>query len=246
MPRLTSGTDFQLFDTLDSTSLEAKRQVEAGENGPRWIVALTQTGGYGRRGRAWEQRTGDFAGSLFFEPAGPAENLGQVSFIVALALAETLEEFTSAEKIKLKWPNDVLIDGAKCAGILLENLGAHLAIGIGVNMVTAPEGMPYPTTRLMDHSDELPEPAAFAEILDTHFWRIYKEWREQGFEPIRQQWLSSAAGVFEEITVRLPNEELKGVFAGLDETGALELRLAEGKRTIAAGEVFFTAPGKKS
>lgn len=246
MQRFPSGADLQLFDTLDSTSLEAKRRIEAGEDGPRWIVALTQTAGYGRRGRGWEQRTGDFAGTLFFKPDGEKETLGQVSFIVALALAAALDEIIPPEKIKLKWPNDVLVDGGKCAGVLLENLGEHLAIGVGVNMVTAPEDMPYKTARLMDHAKALPDPPDFAARLDEHFWLIYQIWREQGFEPVRQQWLARAAGVFEEITVRLPNEELKGVFAGLDETGALVLRSGGGKRTIAAGEVFFTAPKNES
>lgn len=244
MSRLPSGADLQLFDTLDSTSLEAKRRIEAGENGPRWIVALTQTAGYGRRGRGWEQRTGDFAGTLFFKPESAGENLGQVSFIVALALAAVFDEIAPPKKIKLKWPNDILLDGKKCAGILLENLGAHLAIGVGVNIVTAPRDAPYPTARLMDFTEAPPDPSNFAAALDAHFWRVYGNWRSLGFEPIRQQWLARAAGVGEEITVRLPNETLTGVFAGLDETGALVLRSAAGKRTIAAGEVFF-APQKK-
>ncbi len=246
MAKLASGADLQLFDTLDSTSLEAKRRIEAGENGPRWIVALKQTAGYGRRGRGWEQRAGDFAGTLFFKPDSEKETLGQVSFIVSLALAAAFDEIIPQEKTRLKWPNDVLVEGGKCAGILLENLGAHLAIGVGVNMVTAPEGMPYKTARLIDHATDLPDPPDFAACLDEHFWRVYQIWREQGFEPVRQQWLARAASVFEEITVRLPNEELKGVFAGLDETGALVLRSAAGKRTIAAGEVFFAASKKES
>ncbi len=242
MQRLPSGADLQLFDTLDSTSLEAKRRIDAGEDGPRWIVALTQTAGYGRRGRGWEQRTGDFAGTLFFKPEGEAEQLGQISFIVALALAATLDELIPPESVRLKWPNDVLLDGKKCAGILLENLDAHLAIGVGVNIITAPTGAPYPTARLMDYVKAPPDPPALAARLDEHFWRLYRDWRTHGFEPIRQQWLARAAGLFEEITVRLPKEELTGVFAGLDESGALVLRLSDGKRTIAAGEVFFDSP----
>lgn len=244
MTRLSSGTDLQLFDTLDSTSLEAKRQIEAGSDGPRWIVALTQTAGYGRRGRGWEQRTGDFAGTLFFKPEGMSENLGQVSFVVALALAAVLDTIAPQEKIRLKWPNDVLLNQKKCAGILLENLGAHLAIGVGVNIVTAPKNMPYPTTRLMDFCETPPAPPDFAAALDEHFWRVYQNWRSLGFEPIRQQWLARAAGLQEEIVVRLPNEGVTGVFEGLDKNGALVLRSEAGKRTIAAGEVFF-APQTK-
>ncbi|WP_425407940.1 biotin--[acetyl-CoA-carboxylase] ligase [Hyphococcus sp.] len=249
MTRLASGADLQLFDTLDSTSLEAKRRIEAGENGPRWIVALTQTAGYGRRGRRWEQRTGDFAGTLFFKPEIDGEALGQVSFIVALALAAVLENHVPPEKISLKWPNDILTGGKKCAGVLLEKLSAHLAIGVGVNIVTAPADTPYQTARLLDYADTAPEPAPepadFAAALDAHFWPLYEAWRARGFAPVREAWLARAAGLGREITVRLPNQTLTGVFDGLDASGALVLRSGGQKRTIAAGEVFFAPEEKK-
>ncbi len=246
MPRFPSGADLLVFDTLDSTSLDAKRRIEAGEAGPRWIIAHKQTAGYGRRGRDWAQREGDFAGTLFFKPEAPADQLGQASFIAALALAETLDQYLPPEKIRLKWPNDALLGGGKCAGILLEKVGAFLTIGVGINIVTAPGDTPYPTARLMDHVDAPPSPEALAAAIDAHFWRRYRAWRAHGFEPIRQQWLLRAAGLNQEITVRLPTETLKGVFTGIDETGALVLRIAGGKRTIAAGDVFFAPPGDNS
>ncbi len=207
------------------------------------MLALTQTAGYGRRGRGWEQQTGDFAGSLLFRPDAPPEHWGQLSFIVALTLASALDEILPEDKITLKWPNDVLLDGAKCAGILLESLGSVLSIGVGVNIVTAPEGLPYKVARLVDHAPSPPAPEKLADRLDHHFWTFYRLWQVQGFAPIRDAWLARAVGLHENIIVRLPNDELSGVFDGLDETGALVLRSPAGRRTIAAGEVFFAPTG---
>lgn len=239
MARLPSGTALEIFDTLDSTSLEAKRWASDGEAGPRWFLALTQTAGYGRRSREWEQRAGDFAGTLLFKPEGPVERLGQISFVVALALAAALDEIIPEEKLTLKWPNDVLIDGGKCAGILLENLGPAMSVGVGVNILTNPQGLAYPTARLIDYVKSPPAPQALLERLDSHFWRVYRQWRDEGFAPVRAQWLARAAGLGKDIVVRLPNETIEGAFGGIDETGALILRLGAGTRTIAAGEVFF-------
>ena len=239
MKKLPSGTRLETFDTLDSTSAEAKRRAEAGEAGPVWYHALIQTAGYGRRGRGWEQQTGDFSGTLLFKPDAPLDRWGQLSFIIALSLAAVLDEHVPEDRIALKWPNDVLLDGGKCAGILLENLGKHLSIGIGVNIVTAPEGQPYKTSRLADHAGAPPAPGQLLERLDHHFWTFYGLWRTRGFSVIREAWLARAGGLGREITVRLPNEAFSGVFEGIDETGALILRSAAGTRTIAAGDVFF-------
>ncbi|WP_428408540.1 biotin--[acetyl-CoA-carboxylase] ligase [Hyphococcus sp.] len=240
MRRLPSGTRIETFDTLDSTSAEARRRSEAGATEPVWIVALRQTDGYGRRGRRWEQDAGDFAGTLLFKPEAPPEHWGQLSFVIALGLASAFDGLVGEDKIDLKWPNDVLLDGGKCAGILLENLGRHLSIGVGVNMVTAPEGMPYKVTRLVDYVLPPPGPGAFAASLDGHFQDYYGTWVREGFAPIRDIWLKRARGVAAKITVRLPNAEFSGVFEGIDETGALILRTGEGTRTIAAGDVFFS------
>ncbi len=236
---LPSGTGFEIFETLDSTSAEAKRRAEKGETGPRWFLALTQTAGYGRRAREWEQRAGDFAATLLFRPTASAERLGQLSFVVALALASALDEFVAEDKITLKWPNDVLIDGGKSAGILLENLDGVLSVGVGVNIVSKPQGLAYAAARLVDHAKAPPAPPVLLARLDEHFWRIYRQWREEGFAPVRAQWLARAAGLGREIEARLPNEVISGTFDGIDETGALILRSAAGTRTIAAGEVFF-------
>lgn len=223
--------------------MEARRRAPLGEPGPRWFIALRQTAGYGRQGRAWRQATGDFAGTLAFKPQAAVSALGQISFIAALAVASALDEYVAPEKLALKWPNDILIDGAKAAGILLEHIdgdsGALLAVGIGVNIVSAPSDVAYPTARLVDHADQPPSPADLAARIDHHFWAYMKDWRANGFANIRQLWLTRARGIGETITVRLPNEELSGVFEGINESGALILQSGAEKRIISAGDVFF-------
>jgi BirA family transcriptional regulator, biotin operon repressor / biotin---[acetyl-CoA-carboxylase] ligase len=241
--RLPSGAYLDTFETLDSTSMEARRRAPLGEPGPRWFIALRQTAGYGRQGRAWRQATGDFAGTLAFKPQAAASVLGQISFIAALAVASALDEYVAPRKLALKWPNDILIDGAKAAGILLEHIGggegALLAVGIGVNIVSAPADVAYKTARLVDHADQPPSPADLAARIDHHFWAYMKDWRANGFANIRQLWLTRARGIGEAITVRLPNEELSGVFEGINESGALILQSGAEKRIISAGDVFF-------
>lgn len=243
--KLPSGAAIEIYETLDSTSAEARRRAVAGERGPRWFVALTQTAGYGRRGRAWEQQTGDFAGTLLLSNEGPAETLGQLSFVIALALFDALAEVVGEDCLTLKWPNDVLLHGGKCAGILLENLGRESMIGVGVNVVSAPAGLAYATARLSDHCAAPPTPSAFAARLDGCFWGWFRIWREQGFGPVREMWLARAQGVGAPIVVRLPSEALAGIFKGVDDTGALILGYEGGERRLAAGEVFFGAPQKQ-
>lgn len=248
MKKLPSGAIVEIFETLDSTSLEVKRRAKDMRTGARWLIALSQTAGYGRRGRAWAQQSGDFAGTLAFKPDAPAASLGQLSFIAALSAGSALDEFVSPHLISFKWPNDILLNGAKVAGLLLERIDEEqtpiLSIGIGINIVSAPEETPYPTARLIDHASSPPEPARLVASIDAHFWRYYDEWRRAGFEPARRRWLERARGVGENIRVRLPNEELAGVFEGLDETGGLILRSEAGKRIIAAGEVYFEPRAK--
>ncbi|HPE32049.1 MAG TPA: hypothetical protein PLV61_12720, partial [Parvularculaceae bacterium] len=111
--RFSSGAALALFETLDSTSLEARRRADAGARGPIWILALEQTAGYGRRGSGWEQAPGDVAATFLFDPGAPVEKLGQLSFVAALAVANAVRRFAPRAPISLKWPNDVLVGGGK-------------------------------------------------------------------------------------------------------------------------------------
>lgn len=244
MKKLPSGASIEIFETLDSTSAEAKRRAAAATRGPAWIIALHQSAGYGRRGRAWTQESGDFAGSLLFSADSDTGAFGQLSFVLALAVHDALSGLITKGDIRIKWPNDILVDGAKIAGLLLEMVDAAsarmLVAGIGVNVVSAPAEAAYSTTRLLDY-DAAPMPLALAETIDANFWAHYQIWRKDGFAPVRRQWLERAAGLGAAITVRLPNETLSGVFEDLDETGGLVLRFEGGTRIISAGDVYFGA-----
>lgn len=246
--RLTSGAAVVLYETLDSTSLEAKRRAEAGGRGPLWIAAIEQSAGYGRRGSAWEQAAGDVAASFLFDPQAPREALGQLSFVAALAGADALRRFAPKAPVSLKWPNDILVDGGKIAGLLLELIerpaGPLVALGLGVNIVSKPGTADYPAARLIDWLGGAPAPAPkdFVKVFDEAFDAWRGRWRKEGFEPIRTEWLSLAAKKGEKIRVRLPAGTLEGVFADLDSTGALVLDCDGETRLISAGAVMSFSP----
>ena len=243
MKKFASGTSVEIFETLDSTSTEARRRAEKGDSGPAWILALHQTAGYGRRGRSWSQESGDFAGSLLFALDADAETLGQLSFVVALAVHDALARYAANKTLRIKWPNDILLDGAKVSGLLLELVdgpgGKKLIAGIGVNVVSKPENVAYPTARLLDLGVS-PMPMTIGEHIDANFWAHCENWQKHGFAPIRSQWLDRAAGLGSEITVRLPEDTLQGVFEDIDESGGLVLRFEGRTRIINAGDIYFS------
>jgi BirA family biotin operon repressor/biotin-[acetyl-CoA-carboxylase] ligase len=239
------GYGLKEFEDIDSTNEEARRLASQGERGPVWITAGRQTAGRGRRGRKWESPTGNLAATLLLSPGRPASECAQLSFVSALAASETVARFTPDADVKVKWPNDVLANGRKIAGILLESAsqGADplfLAIGIGINLKSHPPDTEFPATSLTALGISPPLPRHALLELAGPFAKWYDIWRADGFSPIRDAWLARAAGLGTRIRARLTNEETMGVFEGIDETGALLLREAQDRvRTIAAGEVFF-------
>lgn len=245
--RLSSGASVEFYETLDSTSAEAKRRAGQGARGPLWIVALEQTAGYGRRGAAWKQAPGDVAATLLFDPRLEAERLGELSFVAALATVEALAGAAPGAPFRLKWPNDILADGGKIAGLLLELVdapgaaaGPLVAFGAGVNIVSKPENVDYPTARLLDFlgASAPPSPAEFVASLDAAMRGWLELWRQEGFPPVRAAWLENAANLGEKIRVRLPGETVEGMFIDLDQSGALVLDCETGRRLIAAGAVL--------
>ena len=223
----------------------------AGERGPVWIAARRQTAGRGRRGRAWHSLEGNlFASGLYVIDRPPAQ-AAQLSFVAALAVAAVCDAaLGDASRTRLKWPNDVLVDGRKVAGILLESGaapggGLWLAVGIGINLVAAPDDTERPAIALSRAGGRLDRETALpllAGAFDTEFQR----WMQGGFGASRDHWLARAHGLGERCIVRLANETLDGVFGDLGPDGALRLDLASGQhRYISAGEVFFPAPGRE-
>lgn len=249
MAASTPDLPIAYYETLDSTNEEAKRRALAGATGPQWIVARRQGAGRGRRGRAWTSDTGNlFATGLYRLDCEPAR-AAQLSFAAALAVGDVCAQVLSPERVRLKWPNDVLVDGRKISGILLES-GQHavgglwLAVGIGVNLAHHPEDSERPATDLRAKGGEISVEEA-AERLSQRFDYWLERWAQGGFTPIRESWLSRVHGLGDRCVVRLDHETLEGVFADLGPDGSLRLDLKDGgRRFISAGDVFF--PGAQS
>lgn len=201
--------------------------------------ADVQTGGRGRRGRAWSSLPGNLFASVLVKlrpGEGPAQ---QLSFVAAVALARTLDTWVAFDRLTLKWPNDVMLGAVKVAGILLEGQLGATVIGFGVNLAAHPGDSERPATSLAG-AGLLPPPAgAVAERLAATFAATRAEWQAEGFAAIREAWLARAAGLGLPLVARLGTETLSGVFEGLAADGALQLRLDNGTlRAIHAGEVF--------
>lgn len=217
--------------------------ARAGENEGFWLRADRQSFGRGRQGRAWESASGNlFASSLVRVRANdPAAS--SLALVTSLALYDAVHAFLDKEKremLSLKWPNDLLLHGAKLSGILLEREDDAIVVGIGVNLAHHPEGLDRPVTSLAAHGLP-PAPDIFLRELADHFARWVGLWRESGLSRIRTEWLAKAHTVGTELSVHDPSgERLNGVFDGMTEDGALRLRLADGSvHVMHAGDVFL-------
>jgi len=245
-PPWPKGYELADFTEIDSTNEEAKRRAEAGAAGGAWLRADTQSAGRGRRGRTWVSPGGNLFATLLIRPQMTAGEAALLSFAAALSVADLLDAFVDPARVRLKWPNDVQLDGGKVCGVLLESSatsGAQvdwLAVGIGVNLANHP-GLDEPKTiALSDAMDQVPPSPSEALVhLAAGFAKWLNAYEEQGFEALRQPWLARARGLGEPLVARLPQEELRGTFQGIDEAGALLLETNGAVRKITAGEVFF-------
>lgn len=239
-----SGVRIEWLDEIDSTNEEGRRRFKAGETGPLWIAARRQSAGRGRRGRNWADLKGNlYCSGLYSLRCSPAE-AAQLSFAAALAASEVCEAALPGRSVKVKWPNDVLIEDQKACGVLLESgeaLGQviQLVVGIGINVATAPAIPEFPAVSLRQLGASMDAEAALDRLVDRfEHWRGV--WARDGFAQIREAWLSRAKGVGQRCIVRLSNETLEGVFVDLSADGLLKLAMAEGtNRLISAGDVFF-------
>jgi BirA family biotin operon repressor/biotin-[acetyl-CoA-carboxylase] ligase len=241
------GYGRRVLAKVDSTMAEAAR-IAPSLAGPEWILALRQTAGRGRRGRAWRDPVGNFAATLVMRPTEPPEQVALRSFVAALALFDACVAATGrADAFSLKWPNDVLLNGGKLAGILLESTGqagaiTHFAIGIGVNLSHVPETVDDGALRPVSLSGETGveiDPEGFLELLAGAYARREQAFRDYGFAPVRAAWLSRAARLGEVITARTARDEITGRFETVDEGGNLVLSTPKGRVAIAAADVFF-------
>ncbi len=243
------------FDVVDSTNAEAMRRASAGERGPLWIVAARQSAGRGRHGRTWQSDPGNLYTTLLLSLPVPADIAAQTSFVAALGVHDTAAAVLAhPEHLALKWPNDVLIDGHKVSGILIETAaqdgtdGTMVAIGIGINLVHAPGHTRYGATSLAEHGAHV-EPAEAFDGLTAALSRRLTDWNDgHSFAVIRRDWMARAAGLGRPVSVTVGGRTVTGEFRGLASDGALLLSGADGHwHSIHAGEVSLTlsagAPG---
>ncbi len=256
------GYRVESFASVGSTNAVALERAREGDAGHLWLVTKKQEAGRGRRGRAWETPEGNLAATLLLVPRFDLKNAATLGFVAGLALADALNAVLPAGKVsvgvdggtplsggrfELKWPNDVLADGAKLSGILLESAMLDenrfaLAIGIGVNVVGHPHDTPYPATSLAALGASCDAETLFMALSDAWIDNV-SLWDEgRGLSAIRERWLVRAAGLGSQVAVRTEGRVVRGVFETIDRDCRFVIREDDGNAvTIAAGDVHFGA-----
>jgi BirA family biotin operon repressor/biotin-[acetyl-CoA-carboxylase] ligase len=205
-----------------------------------WLRAERQTGGRGRQGREWHSPPGNLYASTLVRLAPGDPPAPTLALVAAVALHEVASAFAGEAGIEIKWPNDLLVAGAKLSGILLERLDDAVVVGFGVNLLDHPDETTRPATSFAALG-AAPDPAQFLEALAESFARWLARWRGEGLAPIRQRWLAVAHPPGTALSTHTASGAwVEGLFDGLDENGALRLRLADGSsQVIHAGDVFL-------
>ncbi|MEW5726514.1 MAG: biotin--[acetyl-CoA-carboxylase] ligase [Pseudomonadota bacterium] len=228
------------LDVVGSTNDEARRLALSGSAADLLVVsARRQTAGRGRRGRAWVSPEGNLHASVLIAIDDLA-TAAQLGFAAAVALAEAFSDLVGAD-FRCKWPNDVLMDGKKVAGMLLEPAGpGWLVVGFGVDVAECPppDAVMYPATALV-HAGFTGTAGDVLAAVCRRLGPWIAIWRAEGFAPVRSAWTTRARGIGQPVVVRLEGETLTGLFAGLDEQGALLLDAGSTLRRIMAGDVYF-------
>lgn len=237
---------------VDSTNLKALEYAKSGDVGKLWITATSQTQGKGSRGRGWVSDSGNLYTSLLLKTDITPPNLANITFVASLALYEALTKFVPFEILALKWPNDLLVNGSKVSGILLENHAdnnkmSNLIIGIGVNCKSYPNDTNHKATSLLDEGYTV-NPQELFQVLTPAMAKYLAIWDNgNNFSAIRKQWLKQAKGIGSKILVRMPNSEVSGIFTDIDESGRLLLQMADKTiRKISTADIFFSFSNEKS
>ncbi len=250
-----AGVRLAAYPVLNSTNAQALSLARSGERGPLWVTAEQQTQGRGREGRGWVSEAGNLHATLLLTTPGPAQRWPQLSFVAALAahdaISQTAPYIGSAPKLAIKWPNDLMLNGAKLGGILIEGESggnAPVAIGIGVNCISHPAVADYTTTDLLAAGMHVSAPALFAQLSKSMVERLLQWNRGEGFPSVRADWLGRAMGIREQTSVRVAGSRVSGHFESLDDQARLLLRLPSGRISIiSTGDVIMApAPAPSS
>lgn len=259
-----AGYRVEAHDRISSTNAEALSRARAGDPGKLWVVSPHQVAGRGRRGSDWQTPPGNLAASLLNVVSAPPRIAATLGFVAGLALDEALRRLVPdlaitvafdgvepvrgavGERLRLKWPNDVLLDGGKLAGILLEAEAAPdrtaVVVGFGVNVLSAPRDLPYRASALADLAPQVTAADVF-DALSESWTDLERLWAGgMGFAEIRDLWLSRAAGLGDEVAARVGDTVHRGIFDTIDEEGRLVIRTHSGAtHRISAGEVHLSA-----
>lgn len=250
-PSLPPAYRLVALERVGSTMDEARRLAADGAEDGTLVWAREQTGGRGRLGRTWESPPGNLYCSLVLRPEIPLNRAPEVGFVAALGVGGVVGALAPPmTEIRYKWPNDVLLNEAKCAGILLESStksdGAldFLVLGVGVNLASHPRETSFPATSLRAEGAEPVEVETGLESFARHFLHWTDRWLDDGFAVVRKAWLERAWRLNDTLAVKLGDGDVSGSFAGLADDGALILALADGsRRVIAAGDVRAARAG---
>jgi BirA family biotin operon repressor/biotin-[acetyl-CoA-carboxylase] ligase len=234
--------DVRHHERIDSTNDEARRLAEAGAPHGTVVYADQQTAGRGRLARRWYSPPGNLYISILLRYDLPPGRAGELSFLSSLAVADTVDALLpKQQRAMLKWPNDVLVDGAKISGILVEQAGDAIVIGIGLNVVEAPATAGYATTTLAA-SGGIATMEGARTILLQRMAEHLATWEAEGFLPIRTAWLARSHPLGEPLSVTAGGRSVEGVFVGLDADGALLLDTGSGRERVVAGDVSIGPP----
>jgi BirA family biotin operon repressor/biotin-[acetyl-CoA-carboxylase] ligase len=244
---LPPGYRLAFFEQIDSTNSEALRQAGKGEEHGLWVWTLSQQAGRGRHGRHWDSLAGNLFASLLLRPECSPMIASQLGFVGGLALFDTIHNLAHEDRVlplTIKWPNDLLCEGMKVGGILLEstsdiNGATSVVMGMGVNLSEHPQGTEYPATDLGQY-DIVTTPAKVLEHLAQACDIWLGVWNNgAGFEAIREAWMERSLPINAPLKVRLSDEILQGFYQGIDPDGALILAIADGQeRRIRTGDIF--------
>lgn len=240
------------YESLDSTNEEAKRLAHGGGGHGAVLWAKQQSSGRGRMGRPWVSMDGNLFVSLLLSPDKIQNEWPQLSFVAALAVYDAIAPLLpdGDDELRLKWPNDLLLNGRKLGGILLESFStpakdgipakSWVVVGVGVNVEHSPSDTEIPATHLKAAGVEIVSAKIVLSRFIHHFIQRYDAWDKKGFTAIQKDWMKAAHPKGTPMRARLMTETLHGTFAGLDNDGACQVKLPDGSaRSITAGDVFF-------